>query len=337
MRGGACGSSDNLGQLLHQFFLERLARQRRVSACTIMAYRDAWKLLLAFAAARLQRSPAELTLGDLDAPVVLAFLEHLEAERGNCIRTRNVRLAAIRSFMQFASYHTTVDLPTVRRVLAVPRKVWERGPVDHLSRAEIQALMDAAAPTSWSGHRDRVLLEMLYNTGARVSEVTAMNVADLDLGDPPLVRIHGKGRKDRNVPLWPETRTAMRRWLTRLGTSGAMPLFPARSGHRLSRAGVTSRLRVLTARAAVKCPGLRRHRISPHLIRHTTAMHLLQCGIDLSVIAMWLGHESIETTHQYLEADLALKQQALVSLMPPDRGPRPVRSRDTLLRFLESL
>ncbi len=277
---GAAGPSHDLGQLLHEFFLERLARERRVSPCTLAAYRDAWKLLLAFAAARLHRLPTELTLGDLDAPLVLAFLDHLEAERGNCIRTRNARLAAIRSFMQFASYRTAVDLPTVRRVLAVPRKIWERGPVDHLSRQEIQALLDAATPSSWSGHRDRVLLEMLYNTGARVSEVIAMNVADLDLGDSPQVRIHGKGRKDRIVPLWPETRTALRRWLTRLGASGAMPLFPARSGHRLSRAGVTSRLRVLTARAATKCPGLQRHRVSPHLIRHTTAMHLLTIPSD---------------------------------------------------------
>lgn len=327
----------DLGQLLHEFFLDRLAKQRRLSPCTIAAYRDTWKLLLTFAAARLRRAPVQLTLGDLDAPLVLAFLDHLEVERGNCIRTRNARLAAIRSFLKFASYRTAVELPTVRRTLAVPRKAFNRGPVDHLSREEVQALLDATDPSSWSGHRDRVLLEMLYNTGARVSEIIAMNVGDLKLGDSPQVRIHGKGRKDRVVPLWPETRTTLRRWLACLTGSSGTPLLPARSGNHLSRSGVTSRLRVLTARASSKCPSLRRHRISPHLFRHTTAMHLLQSGVDLSVIAMWLGHESIETTHQYLEADLALKRRALESVTPPGRGPRPVRCRDQLLRFLESL
>ncbi|MBU1950070.1 MAG: site-specific integrase [Candidatus Eisenbacteria bacterium] len=332
----ACVTCD-LAKLVQNFFLDRLIRQRGVSKYTVVCYRDTFKLLLSFAAGRLHKKPTDLSLSDLDAPVVLAFLDHLEKERGNSIRTRNVRLAAIRSFMHFASYRATVDLPTVRRVLSVPIKRFERGPVDHLSREEIQALLDAADQSRWSGKRDRILFHTLYNTGARVSEVLAMNIADIDLSDTPQVRIHGKGRKDRVVPLWPETRTGIRRWLVHLAQSGATPLFPNRSGGRLSRSGASSRLKVLATRAEIKCPGLRRHRISPHLIRHTTAMHLLQAGIDLSVIAMWLGHESIETTHQYMEADLELKRKALESIESPAHGLRRFRVDDRLLRFLESL
>jgi site-specific recombinase XerD len=264
-------ASHDLTQLLQDFFLDRLIRQRNVSKCTVAGYRDTFKLLLTFVADRLHRKPTELALPDLDAPVILAFLDHLETERRNCIRTRNVRLAAIRSFMHFASYRTAIDLPTVRRVLAVPLKICERGPVDHLSREEVQALLDAADPTSWSGHRDRILFQTLYNTGARVSETIAMNIADVDLGDHPQVRIHGKGRKDRVVPLWPETRRGIRRWLVRTAGSGFAPLFPGRSRGRLSRSGVASRLKVLAAHASAKCPGLGRHRISPHLIRHYSA------------------------------------------------------------------
>lgn len=329
--------TQELSQLLRDFFLDRLIRQRNVSKCTVAGYRDTFKLLLPFVADRLQKKPYELVLPDLDAPVVLAFLDHLEKVRNNCVRTRNVRLAAIRSFMQFASYRTTVDLPTIRRVLAVPMKIYERGPVDHLSREEMQALLDAADPSSWSGHRDRILFQTLYNTGARVSEAIAMNVADVELGDHPQIRIHGKGRKQRIVPLWPETRTGIRRWLVRVAGSGTTPLFPGRTKGRLSRSGVSSRLKLLAARAATKCPGLIRHRTSPHLIRHTTAMHMLQSGVDLSVIAMWLGHESIETTHQYMEADLNLKRQALQSVKSPVRGPRTFKVDDQLLGFLESL
>lgn len=334
---GTTHLTHDLTQLVRDFFLDRLIRQRNVSKCTVASYRDTFKLLLPFVADRLHRKPTDLVLSDLDAPVVLAFLEHLESERGNCIRTRNARLAAVRSFMHFASYRTAIDLPTVRRVLAVPMKICERGPVDHLSRVEVQALLDAADPTSWSGHRDRILFQTLYNTGARVSEAIAMNVADVDLGDHPQVRIHGKGRKERVVPLWPETRAGMRRWTLRAAGSGLAPLFPGRSRARLSRSGVASRLKVLAARAAPKCPSLGRHRISPHLIRHTTAMHMLQCGVDLSVIAMWLGHESIETTHQYMEADLGLKRKALESVKSPAPGPRRFQVADHLLRFLESL
>lgn len=329
-----------LAQLLQNFFLERLMRQRRVSPCTVASYRDTFKLLLPYVAGRLHHSPADLALPDLDAPVVVAFLDYLETERHNSIRTRNLRLAAIHSFMDFAALQTAVDLPTIQRVRAVPMKRCERGPVDCLSKAEVAALLDSADKTGWSGQRDWILLHTLYNTGARVSEVIAMNVGDVELGDSPQVRIHGKGRKERVVPLWPATRRGIQRWLdlrAAYSRTDDTPLFPDRAGHRLSRSGVCSRLKLLADRAATKCPTLQRHRIGPHLIRHSTALHLLQSGVDLSVIAMWLGHESIETTHQYLEADLALKEKALGALDSPSSSPRRFRPDDRLLRFLETL
>lgn len=331
-----------LARLLRDFFLERLTRERRVSPCTVASYRDTFRLLLPYVADRLQRQPAELALPDLDAPVIVAFLDHLETTRHNCVRTRNLRLAAIHSFMDFASRREVVDLPIIQRVRAISAKRYDRGPVDSLSRVEVAALLRSADRTVWSGHRDWVLFHTLYNTGARVSEATAMNVGDVVLDEHPQVRIHGKGRKDRVVPLWQETRTAIRQWLPRrVAIQGLAPddapLFPDRAGRRLSRSGVTSRLKGLAARASIDCPSLRRHRISPHLIRHTTAMHLLQSGVDLAVIAMWLGHESIETTHQYMEADLVLKQKALEVASPPGPGCRRIRLDDSLLRFLESL
>jgi integrase/recombinase XerD len=331
-----------LAQLLRDFFLERLIRERRVSPCTVASYRDTFRLLLPYAADRLKKKPTQLALPDLDAPVIVAFLGHLETDRLNCVRTRNQRLAAIHSFMGFASLQTVVDLPIIQRVCAISPKRYQRGPVDALTRAEVAALLRSADRTVWSGQRDWVLFHTLYNTGARVSEVTAMDVGDVILHEDAQVRIHGKGRKDRIVPLWKETRTAIRQWLPRRVARQGLPqddgpLFPDRAGRRLSRSGIASRLKVLAARASIDCPSLRRHRISPHLIRHSTALHLLQSGVDLAVIAMWLGHESIETTHQYMEADLALKQKALATTSPPETDRQRARCYDTLLRFLESL
>ncbi len=248
-----------------------------------------------------------------------------------------VWLAAIRSFMLFASYQVSTELPCIRSVLSVPKKRFERGPVDFLSRMEIQALLDAADQSRWCGKRDWILLQTIYNTGARVSEVIAMNVSDVDLGNSPKVRIHGKGRKERDVPLWPETRKETRKWLRNVAVLGDSPLFLSQSKCRLSRSGVASRLKVLAARGERECPSLKRHKVSPHLIRHTTAMHLLQSGVDLTVIAMWLGHESIETTHQYMEADIELKRKALATIESPLGATKRFQVGDRLLQFLESL
>jgi len=310
MRAVAIQEPD-LSRLVQNFFVDRLVQQRSVSPCTVASYRDAFRLLLTFAASRLRKTPVALALPDLDVSLVLAFLEHLEVERGNSVSTRNSRLTAIRSFMHYASHRAPTALTTIRNVLAIPSKRGERRAVDHLSRKEVRGLLGAADTSTWSGHRDRVLFQVLYNTGARVSEVTGMDVADLDLGDHPQVRIHGKGRKERVVPLWRETKTDLRRWLPQIRVRPQGPVFPNRNGERITRSGVASRLRRLAEKASVEHPELRRHHVSPHLIRHTTAIHLLQSGVDLSVIAMWLGHESIETTHQYMAADLRMKEAAL--------------------------
>lgn len=326
-----------LPPLIQDFFLERLIRQRQVSPCTVHSYRDTFRLLVAYVADTRHKTPTQLLLTDLDAPVVLAFLDHLETQRHNCIRTRNVRLAAIRSFIHFAAQHATMDLPVLSRVLAIPMKLCQHGTVDHLSTAEMTALLDSADRTTRSGMRDWILLQTLYNSGARVSELIAVKVGDVDLSGTPQLRIHGKGRKERAVPLWPQTRRAIRQWLSQRNLTPDQPLVPGRDGQPLTRSGVASRLRLMAAQALLRCPSLGRHRITPHLIRHTTATHLLQAGVDLAVIAMWLGHESIETTHQYMEADLELKQKALQSIEPTGRAQPRFRAGDRLLSFLEAL
>jgi site-specific recombinase XerD len=303
----------------------------------VHSYRDTFRLLIRYVAAVQHQKPTQLRLADLSAPVIVGFLDHLENDRGNSIPTRNIRLAAIHSFMHFVSYHTAIQLPMVGRVLALPMKLCHRGPVDHLSTTEIRALLNSADRTTRTGQRDWILLQTLYNTGIRVSELIAVRIADINLGSTPRMHIHGKGRKDRVVPLWPLTATAIQDWIRQRPLTPQQPLVPGRDGHALSRSGVASRLDILAARARPKCPSLSRHHISPHLIRHTTAMHLLQSGVDLSVIALWLGHESIQTTHQYMEADLELKRNALESIEPATVTPRRFQADDPLLHFLETL
>jgi integrase/recombinase XerD len=260
--------SPPLSALLRDFFLDRLTRERGVSRCTVCSYRDTFQLLLPFVARQQRRSPERLQLADLDGPTVLRFLEYLERDRGNCTATRNVRLAAIRSFMHFAAYRTAANLPTIRQVLALPSKRCARRVVDCLSRTEVKALLAAVDTSRWSGQRDGIMLQTLYNTGARVSEVIALCVGDVDLGPPAQVHIHGKGRKERIVPPWPQTRTGLRRWLRLIDARPDRPLFPDRVGNHLSRSGVAARLKGLATQAASSCPTLKRHRVSPHLVRH---------------------------------------------------------------------
>lgn len=323
--------------LLQEFFCQRLIGQRNVTARTVAAYRDSFRLLLRYAESRLRRSPVAITLDDLDAPLILGFLDHLEQERGNCVRSRNLRLVAIRSFLRYAAHRDPTALPTIQRVLAIPMKRFDRPLLGFLSREEMEAILKAPDRTTWSGQRDHVMLTMFYNTGARVSEVITLRVGDLDLDHGASVRIHGKGRKQRSTPLWPSTAKLLREWLRRVGPDPEAPLFPNRHGRPLSRSGVEQRLKVAVTIAEESCPSLRNRRISPHSVRHTTAMHLLQSGVDLTVIALWLGHESPATTHQYIEADLAMKERALQSLQqPPDKGQR-FRPSDRLLAFLDGL
>lgn len=327
----------NLGTLLQRFFIEYLLQQRRASPRTIAAYRDSFRLLLAFFEHRLGKRPAALCLEDLSAPLILAFLEHLEKERHNCVRTRNARFAAIRAFMHYVGLHEPSLLALTQPILAIPMKRFERRLVGFLSREQIAALLVAPDASTWSGRRDRVMLATLYNTGARVSELTGMRIADLSLTPVASIRIRGKGRKERIVPLWRSTARQLQRWLEHSPRALDQPLFPNRSGGQLTRTGVAERLKLAVKVATQRYPELARQRISPHMVRHSTAMHLLQSGVDITVIALWLGHESPVTTHAYIEADLAMKERALEALQPPNTPSRRYRAPDRVLEFLQGL
>ena len=323
--------------LLQSFFQQRLIAERGVSARTIASYRDTFELLLRYAEKAIGRPPSALTLDDIDAPLVLAFLDHLEAHRGNCPRTRNLRLTAIRSFMRYASIRDPTALPIAQRVLAIPGKRFDRPALEFLSREEVKALLDAPDRSTWSGRRDAVLLATLYNTGARVSEITGLCVEDVLTDRASSLHLRGKGRKERVIPLWKTTAAQLRAWLSHIDSSPGAPVFPNHLGERLSRSGVQYRLSVALATATKRCPSLAGRRISPHTLRHTTAMHLLQSGVDLTVIALWLGHEDPATTHLYVEADLTMKEAALRHLEDPGTAPLRFRARDRLLSFLETL
>ncbi len=323
--------------LLRDFFHLRLVAQRGASAQTVASYRDTFEIFLRFAERRTGRAPSALMIEDLDAPAVLAFLDYLEEKRANCPRTRNLRLTAIRSFLRYASLRDPGALPVAQRVLAIPPKLVDQPVLGYLSRDEIDAVLAAPDHSTRSGQRDAVLFAVLYNTGARVSEAIAIRVADVLLDRAASLRIHGKGRKQRIVPLWKSTATQLRLWLTRLPTAPEAPVFPNRAGRPLSRSGVENRLRVAVATASTRCPSLAGRRVSPHTLRHTTAMHLLQSGVDITTIALWLGHEDPATTHAYIEADLAMKEAALRRLEDPAPASLRFRPNDRLLAFLEAL
>lgn len=323
--------------LVRDFFCERLLNQQSVSPHTVSSYRDAFRLLLAFLQRRRRVPPADLNLDDLDAPTVLAFLEHLEAERGNCVRTRNARLAAIRAFFDYASGRDPTTLPLTQRIWAIPQKRFDRPLLGHLTRPEAEAVIDAPDRTRWSGRRDRAMFLVMYNTGTRVSEVIGLRRPDLHCGSSAYVHVHGKGRKDRCIPLWKTTSVVLTNWLTETPASDDTPLFPNRHGAPLSRSGVEDRLQRAVVQAAQRCPSLRDKNVSPHTLRHTTAMHLLQADVDVTLIALWLGHESSETTHQYVEADLEMKRRVLERLEEPASKNRRRKKADVLLDFLDQL
>lgn len=326
--------------LLQRFFAEHLVQHRAVSPRTVAAYRDTFRLLLLFAERRVGKVPAAIALADLDAPLVLAFLDHLEAGRGNGARTRNARLTAIRSFLGYAARHDLSALPTIERVLAIPAKRFDRPMLGFLARDDVQAILDAPDARGWVGQRDRALLATMYNTGARVSEVIGVRLGDVVLdGGAPCIHLRGKGRKRRTVPLWRATAALLRAWTRQLaGTVAGDPLFPNRGGRAMTRSNVAQRLALcVQAAAAAGRTHLLAQGVSPHTIRHTTAMHLLQSGVDITVIALWLGHESPSTTHLYVEADLAMKEQALGHLQPPDTAAPRYRPPDALMRFLQGL
>jgi integrase/recombinase XerD len=329
-------ASIKLAPLVQQFFTERLMAQSNVSPRTVAAYRDTFRLLLAWFERKLHKRPDQLALTDLDVARIAAFLDYLELERHNVIRSRNARFAALRSFLSFAAHKEPAALGTIQAVLALPMKRFERPLLGYLTREEIEAVLDAPDGTTWCGQRDRVMLTTLYNTGARVSELIGLAVGNVVLGSCAYVHLKGKGRKQRTVPLWRTTASCLRQWLRTYPRPADQPLFPNRAGGAMTRTGVTDRLQLAVATAAQRCPTLKRH-ISPHTVRHSTAMHLLQAGVDISVIALWLGHESIETTHIYVEADLTMKERALSAVQAPSIKPLRFRPTEDMLAFLEGL
>lgn len=323
--------------LVQNFFLKHLSAQRQLSPCTVASYRDSFRLLFDYQETRTHRAAAQQSLEDWDAPHILSFLDHLEKERTCCPRSRNARLAAIHSFMRYVSREKPEFLALTSRVLAIPCKRHARALVGYLTAEQTQAVLDAPDPNTPSGRRDRILLQLLYNTGARVSEIVALNREDLLPQTCLTVTLHGKGRKGRILPLWPKTARQLRQWLQQLPAEPTTPLFTNRFGTRLSRFGIEKRLDQALEKAAQVCPSLRQRRVSPHVFRHTTAMHLLQAGVDLAAIALWMGHESPLTTHQYLEADLEMKKKTLSHLRSPNIKPAIFRPKDELLAFLEGL
>ena len=315
----------------------RLVQQQNASARTVASYRDTFRLLLGYFEQVHKKRPTALAMTDLDAPAITAFLDHLEKERHNGARTRNARFAAIRSFMKYAASRDPASLPIAQRVLAIPLKRFARPMMNSLSRDEMAAVLEAPDGSTWSGQRDRVLFALMYNTGARVSEAIALRRTDVSLDSSRSVRLTGKGRKGRTVPLWKSTAEQLREWLARIGAGPETYLFPSRSGAQLSRSGVEKRLEEAVEVASSHCPSLRGKKVSPHTLRHTTAMHLLQSGVDITVIALWLGHESTGTTHQYIEANLAMKDQALARLEEIPTEQVRFEAKDDLLRFLDGL
>lgn len=327
----------SLAPLLETFFIERLQRQRQASPHTIAAYRDAFRLLLLFAEKRIGKAPSDLLLTDVDASFIGAFLDHVEKDRGNSARSRNARLAAIRSFFRFAATREPAHGALIQRVLAIPQKRFDRNLVTFLNRPEIEALLAAPDRTTRLGRRDHTMLVVAVQTGLRVSELTKLRVADVVFGVGAHVRCQGKGRKERCTPLAREAVAVMRAWLAESRATATDPIFATQRGTTLSRDAVERLVSKYAAAAARRCPTLARKHVTPHVLRHSTAVGLLEAGVDRAVIALWLGHESVETTQMYLDADLAMKERALARTAPLHVGLGRFRPRDSLLAFLEAL
>ena len=333
--GKPCGT---VAALIERYFTDRLMRQRNVSSNTIASYRDTFRLLFKFAQEQIRKPPSALTLDDLNAPFIGAFLADIETKRGAGVATRNLRLTAIRSFFRFVSFEEPAHSALIQRVLAIPSKRHDKRQVHFLTRPEIEAILAAPDQTTWLGRRDHNLLLLAAQTGLRLSELIGLNRDAVHLGAGAHVRCIGKGRKERCTPLTTHVRRILQAWLREPARRGASALFPNVHGGRLSADSVQSMLAKHVHAATVTCPSLASKRVSPHVLRHSAAMELLQAGVDCSVIALWLGHESVETTQAYLHAHLELKEVALAKLKPYGRGKRTrFRPNDRLLAFLEAL
>ena len=322
---------------MQAFFTERLIGQRRASTHTIAAYRDTLRLLLGFTAARTGTPPCRLDIAELDAPLIAAFLDHIEHKRGNSIRTRNARLAAIHSLFGFAALRHPEHAADIARVLAIPAKRGDQTIVTFLTDDEASALLAAPDRATRTGRRDHAWILLAIQTGLRASEITSLTCKDVHLGTAPYVACHGKGRKDRITPLTPGTVTTLRAWLAERAGRPDDPLFDTIRGGPMSHDALQQRLTLHAAAAGQSCPGLTSKKVTPHVLRHSAAMALLRAGVDITVIALWLGHESVTTTQIYLQADMALKQRALDRTTPPASTPGRYKPPDQLLAFLEAL
>ena len=328
----------SLAPLLQGFFTDRLIRQRHASPHTVTGYRDTFRLLLAFASARTGTSPSRLELADLDAAMIGAFLDHLATDRHNTAATRNGRLAAVHSLFRYAALRAPEDSAVIQRVLAIPHRRTDRPLIAFLTAPEIDALLAAADRSTWTGRRDHTLLLIAIQTGLRAAELIGLRRQDTELGAGPHIRVHGKGRKERVVPLTTQSARALTTWLKERRGSPADPVFPSRRGGMLSHDALGQLVAKHAARAQKRCPSLQAKHVTPHVLRHTTAMILLESGVDVTVIALWMGHEQVETTYRfYLHADLSLKERALARTVPAGTTTGRYRAPDPLLAFLESL
>lgn len=330
-------TTGNFSALLQAYFTERLMQEQGASAHTIASYRDTFRLLAGFVENKLNKPPTSLTLSDLNAPLILGFLGSLERKRGNSPRTRNCRLAAIHSFFMFVARREPPLGGLAQQILAIQGKRYGKRAIDYLTREEINALLDAPSTDTWSGQRDRSMLLLALETGLRVSELVSLRCQDFTPGTGAHVVCNGKGRKSRCVPLRHRTAAEIRRWIKLSGAKPADVLFPSARGQRLSRDGVQYALNKHLKKARSACPSLSGKRVTPHVLRHSTAMNLLESGVDCSVIALWLGHESMETTQAYLHASIEMKERALAKTQPPNSHARRYRPTDSLIAFLESL
>jgi site-specific recombinase XerD len=330
-------ANTGLAPLLERFFTQRLMQQRQVSPHTISSYRDTFRLFLKFMQLRLHKPPSSLKFAEIDAPSIVAFLDHLEKQRGLSARSRNLRLSAIHSFFRYAAFEAPAHSAQIQRVLAIPSKRFTRTLVRFLSRPEVDALLAAPDQCTWFGRRDHVFLLVAVQTGLRLSEMTALKRGDVTLGTGAHVRVIGKGRKERCTPLAKSTVAVLKAWLREPQRGHEDVLFPNARGTRLSADGVHYLLTRHCEVASKVCPSLKHKRVTVHVLRHTMALDLLQEGVDRSVIALWLGHESVETTQIYLEATLTMKEQALAKTKPHESRPGRYRPGDQLLGFLNAL
>ena len=328
----------SIAPTVQAFFTDRLIRQRHASPHTVAAYRDAFRLLFSYVADATGKTPARLDWADIDAVRIGAFLHHLEAVRGNSVRTRNARLSAIHSFFEFAALRHPEQADLIRRVLAIPEKRFDAAVVCYLTRAEVDGLLASPDPRTWTGQHDHTLMVLAVQTGLRVSELAALRAEDVELGSGAHVRCWGKGRKERCTPLTKETVEVLRTWTRRRRGRPENPLFPSRGSDRqLTRSAIWRLIAKHASAASQGCPSLSRKKLTPHTLRHTAAMRLLESGVDLATIALWLGHSSLQSTNIYLHADMALKERALARTTPVGVRPGRYHATDKLLTFLEGL